>query len=103
MEATASLLVSTSLTLIEGLLPYINDASMVAKVLTALETYLPVVVQFAQDLVTPFKNIIAALTNNGAVTDDQLTSLKALDAQADAAFDAAVAAYQAANPATPAA
>lgn len=99
MEALLPL-ASSALSLLAQLAPLVSDASMAGKIITELESWLPVVAQFASSLYQPFKNVIAALTSNGVVTDDQIASLKALDAQADADFDAAAAAYQAANPAT---
>jgi len=70
-------------------LPLINSASAVAKVIQALTTLIPLIVKEAQDLVPEVKNIIAALKDNAAVTDDQWTQLEALDAQVDADFEAA--------------
>jgi len=42
-------------------------------------------------LAPEIKNIIAALSNSSTVTADQLAQLSALNAQVDAAFDAAAA------------
>lgn len=96
-----SLLASTALTVIEDLAPLASDAGKVGSIVTMLETWLPVIVTEASDLITPVKNIIAALSSNSAVTADQLAALQALDAQADAGFDAALAAYNAATPDNP--
>jgi len=98
MNSTILLVTSTALTLIQDFAPLVNDASTVGKIISALETYLPVVAQEASDLIQPIKNIIAALSANPATTADQLAALQALDQQADAAFDAAAAAYEAAHP-----
>lgn len=83
----------TILTLIEGLLPTLGVAStsVVAQILVALIQIVPIVAQEATDLIVPIKNIIAALQTSGAVTADQLLQLQDLDAQCDAAFDAAAA------------
>ena len=88
------------LTVLGDLAPLVTSSSEIGAIITGLETYLPLITAEASDLITPIKNIIAALQGNSAVTTDQLTALQALDAQADAAFDAALAAYNAANPAT---
>lgn len=100
MDSTIALITSTALTIFEDVAPLITDSSTIGKVISALETYLPIVATEATDLITPIKNIITALSSNAAVTADQIASLQALDAQADAAFDAALAAYNAANPPT---
>lgn len=100
MEATITLVTTTALALVQKFVPLLNDAAAIDAVISDLETYLPVVEQFATDLAQPFKNVIAALLNNSAVTDDQAASLKALDAKVDTAFDAAEAAYLAGNPST---
>lgn len=95
-----SLIASTALTVIEDLAPLVSTSSQIGNVIAMLETWVPVVAQEASDLSTPIKNIISALSSNSAVTAEQLAALQALDAQADAAFDAALAAYNAANPDT---
>jgi len=97
MESTAIALV---LSVLDDLVPLVSSSSAIGNIIGLLEQYLPIVAQTATNLITPIKNIIAALSSNSAVTADQLTALQALDAQADAAFDAALAAYNAANPTT---
>lgn len=79
------------LTLIEGLLPSlgVSGSSVVEKILAALIQVVPLIAQEATDLITPVKNIIAALSNSGAVTADQITTLQALDAQCDGNFESA--------------
>lgn len=82
----------TIITLIEGLLPAITsqaNVGMIDNILNALTSMLPFIIQEIQTLVTPVKNIIAALSANPATTAQQLSSLQALDAQVDAAFEAA--------------
>jgi len=100
MESTAIALV---LSVLDDLAPLVSSSSTIGNIIGLLEQYLPIVAQTATNLITPIKNIIAALSSNSAVTADQLAALQALDAQADAAFDAALAAYNAANPPDPAA
>jgi hypothetical protein len=92
--------ISTILALVEDILPLVTNSGMVAKVVSTLELLLPIIVQEYNDLVQPVKNIIAALSANPAATADQLAALQALDGQADAAFDAAAAAYIEAHPDT---
>lgn len=84
--------ISIFLTLIEGLLPELGTnaaTSAIDKILSALITIVPIIASNASNFLTPVKNIIAALSASGNVTPDQLAQLQALDAQVDAAFDAA--------------
>ena len=88
MIATA---VETLLALIEALLPEfgVASASVIAKIVSALVTIVPIIASNATNFLTPVKNIIAALQASGNVTTDQMASLATLDAQVDAAFEAA--------------
>ena len=91
------------LALVEQLLPLITSSGSSAtidSIINALIKILPFVAQEVEALVPPIKNIIAALSESGVATADQMAALSALDASADAAFDAAAAAWAAANPAT---
>jgi hypothetical protein len=84
--------IETLLTLIEGLLPELGVTSasnIISQILAALITIVPIIAQNATNFITPVKNIIAALQASGNVTPDQMTALQQLDAQVDAAFDAA--------------
>jgi len=85
--------IETLLTLIEGLLPQLGaigaTTGVVSQILTALITIVPIIAQNATNFITPVKNIIAALQASGNVTPAQIAALQALDAQCDAAFDAA--------------
>lgn len=85
--------IETLLTLIEGLLPELGavgaTTGVVSQILSALITIVPIIAQNATNFITPVKNIIAALQASGNVTADQMTALQQLDAQCDAAFDAA--------------
>jgi hypothetical protein len=83
------------LTGIATLLPLIPGGGAVSPILAILGQVVPVVVQEAQDLAPIVKNIIAALKNDPTATADELATLDALDAQVDAAFEAAAAAAQA--------
>lgn len=70
-------------------------SSSITSVITALVQIVPALVTTVEDVVPMVKNIIAALQSNTAVTADQLAQLQALDAQVDAAFEAAATAAQA--------
>jgi hypothetical protein len=89
---------SIILTLLQQLLPLITtsgNAAVIGNVITALTNILPLVVSEVETLIPPIKNIIAALSASPATTAEQLATLQALDAQADAAFEAAAAATDA--------
>ena len=94
------------LTLIQGLLPEINAGaaatSIASGVITSLESLVPVVIDQAPEFISEIQSIIANVKNSGVpLTQDQLTSLDALSAKCDAAFEAANAA--AGGPADPSA
>jgi hypothetical protein len=95
VEATLSIIMQ----LVEELLPDISNSSVVDAILKALIQLVPIVVEEAQAAIPAVKNIIAALSDNPATTAEQLATLKALDAQVDAAFDSTADAYLAAHPA----
>lgn len=98
MELTIATVIQAALAIIQTVAPLLQNNAQVTAVISTLETWLPVIEQGATDLVQPIKNVIAALQSNGNVTADQIAALQALDAKVDAAFDAALAAYNAANP-----
>lgn len=79
------------LSLISGLLPSIGVGSttVVAKIIEALVMVVPIIANNLPNLLASVKNIIAALQTSGAVTDEQMAQLAALDAQVDAAFETA--------------
>lgn len=92
--------ISAILALIEQLIPLITSAgnvSLIDSVISALTSMLPFIIQEVEALVTPVKNIIAALSASPATTATQLAQLQALDVQVDAAFDAAAASTDAGN------
>lgn len=98
MNSTA--LVTTLITAIEGELPAIMSAATAATItkwIGVLEEAIPLAIEVGEELVTPIKNIIAALKQGGAVTTDQLDQLDQIEAKLDAAFDAAAAAAAAAD------
>ena len=82
------------ISLLEQLLPLItsaSNASLIGTIINVLTGLIPSIVSEAEALYTPIKNIIAALSANPATTAAQLQTLQTLDAQADAAFEAAAA------------
>ncbi|BCH11919.1 hypothetical protein MesoLj131c_61770 [Mesorhizobium sp. 131-3-5] len=86
-----------------SLIPMITSSAKINEIIAQLINIIPVAVQEAQDVVPLIRNIIAALSNSSSVTPDQVAALKALDAQIDASYDAALAAYMAARTPQPAA
>jgi hypothetical protein len=89
-----SLIITSVLAMIQALLPAITstaNASIVGGIITALTNMLPFIIQEINAMVVPVKNIIAALSANPATEAAQLAQLQALDAQVDAAFEAAAA------------
>jgi hypothetical protein len=85
-----SALVTSTIALLTALLPAIgNDSALVAQVIVWLVNVLPALVKEATDILPEIKNIISILSQSSAITPDQITQLQALDAQCDAAFEAA--------------
>ena len=95
-----SILVTSVLAMIQALLPAITsgaNAAMIDGIITALTNMLPFIISEVESLVTPVKNIIAALSATPATTAAQLGQLQSLDASVDAAFDAAAGPTDAGN------
>ena len=85
--ATLATLVVNMLT---ALLPLMGSTSSgVEKVIEILIQVLPIAVSEAEALVTPIQNIITALQGNATITPAQMSALQELQAQTDAAFEAA--------------
>lgn len=63
----------------------------ITSIIAALEQIIPLVTKEVNDVLPMVKNIIAALKGNGQITADQQAQLDTLNAQVDAAFEAAVA------------
>jgi hypothetical protein len=86
-------LIPTLLSVITDILPIIGTvatgSTSIEKVVTLLEQVVPVAVTEFSTLLAPIQNIIAALSSNSTTTATQLAALQALDAQLDAAFEAA--------------
>lgn len=77
------------LTVIGQIVPALGSSSAISAIISALIQIVPTVVQEIEDVAPIIKNIIAALQSNAAITPAQLDQLAALDAQVDAAFEAA--------------
>ena len=77
------------LAVIAQIAPSLGASSTITTIINALIQIIPTVIKEVEDVVPIIKNIITALQNNGNITPDQLTQLTALDAQVDAAFEAA--------------
>lgn len=67
-------------------------ADLIAKIITALEVWVPIIIQEYNALKQPVLNVIAALRGNGEITTDQLDQLDKIEAQLDADFDTSSAA-----------
>lgn len=82
--------------LIEQFLPLLGTSaatsSLIGTIITALENILPLIVDFVPTVYTSVKNIITALKADPATTQAQWAKLDEIDAQLDAANDAAIAA-----------
>ena len=92
-----SAIITAVVALLGQILPLVQNSAQVASVIATLIQIIPVLVKEAQDLVQPIKNIIAALQTNAATTEEQMATLKAIDAQVDADFEAAATAALAAD------
>lgn len=88
--------VTAVIALIEQFLPLIGTSaatsSLIGTVITALENIIPLIVDFAPTVYNSIKNIIVALKADPATTQAQWAKLDEIDAQLDAANDAAIAA-----------
>lgn len=86
--------VLTVLGLLQGLLSQIGtNTGAVNQILTALIQIVPIVVNLSLPIVNSVKAVISALQTSANLTDDQITTLLALSADLDAAWQNAVTAY----------
>lgn len=85
------------LTLLNAILPTLTVASSgtIQNIISALITLIPLAAKEYQDVLPMIRNIVAALKGNSEVTPEQLDQLDEMEAQLDAAFDAAAQAAQA--------
>lgn len=87
--ATIIALVNAALGLAEQVIPLVSkgDSSAIGSVISKVEAIIPAATTLASSSYTAIKNIISNLSDHPATTADQLVTLKALDAQVDAAWD----------------
>ena len=92
----------TLLTLIEAMLASVSNPAteIIDRIITALVSIIPTISSAIPAAAVAVKNIIAALSTSGNVSPTQMAALTQLDAQVDAAFEAAATAAGA-PPATP--
>lgn len=90
-----SALLTAIFAMVNGILPLIGTGTTatatIESIISVLTGAIPFIVTEVSDVVPAFKNVIAALSDNPATDATQLATLQALDAQVDAAFDAAAA------------
>jgi len=98
-----SAIITAAIALLTEISPLLAAGSTIAKIISLLETIVPVLVQTASELVPTVKNLIAMMKSKDGITPDQLDTLDKLEAQIDAdwqkASDAADAEDGAAKPA----
>jgi len=82
---------STALTLLTTVAPFVKGAGTVGAVIDGLATILPIVVSTAQNLAPVIKDTISILRGADDITDEQLAALDAFEAVIDADFDDAAA------------
>jgi hypothetical protein len=81
--------VAQILTFLSQIIGDLSTTSSIGAAITLLEQIVAAAVNEVETITPEIKAIIAQLQSNGAITADQMTQLAALDAQVDAAFEAA--------------
>lgn len=66
-----------------------SNSTAIGKIIAWLEQLVPLIITEVETVLPMVKNIIGALKNSDAITDDQLEALDKLEADTDAAFEAA--------------
>lgn len=79
------------LSVIAQIAPTLGAGSTITTIISTLVNLIPTLVKEVQDVAPLVQNIIDALRNNSAITPEQLAALDALEAKADAEFEAAAA------------
>lgn len=82
-------LIITAVEFIASVVEGIDSSTQVAKVITLLESWLPTIINEVSSLVPIVQGIISTLKGSAQLTSDQVAAVDALNAQCDAAFDAA--------------
>jgi hypothetical protein len=83
-----------------NLIPTLTDNKTINSIINMLIQIVPIVIKEAQEVMGPIKNIIEALSEKDAITDEQMAVLKALNEQVDQAYADAWDAYLASHPDT---
>lgn len=89
-----TLAIQALLGMLEELIPLLTssaNATLIDSIISTLSGFLPFIVQEIGALYQPVKNILAALSATPATNASQAATLQDLDAQVDAAFNAAAA------------
>ena len=85
-----AVLAQAVVSLLTALLPTLTSWGQIPdEIIAALIQIIPIAVQEAEELVAPIQNIITALKSSSGVTATQMAQLETLQAQTDAAFEAA--------------
>lgn len=88
-------LIAAFLAIVEEVLPLLgvgtNNTALITTIINALKKLLPLIGSEAAVLYKTIKGIIQALTADPSTTAEQLATLREIDAQYDAAFEAAAA------------
>lgn len=94
MDTTLLAVITTVLSLIQTVVPLVakgGTADQITKIIDLLEKLLPALGEQVSALYRVIKDIITALSATPGTPEEQLARLRALDAQVDAAFEAAAA------------
>lgn len=86
-----SAIISTGLKLLSAAAPFLVGAGPVGAAISFLVAIAPPAVELAKAEIPVIKSIIATLRGNKSITQAQMDDLDKLDAQCDAALDAAIA------------
>lgn len=84
------LILTAGISLLSQLVPGLTGATAVGSAIKFLATIIPPAVELVKTEIPVIKGIIATLRGNKSVTAEQMAELDALDAQCDAALDAAI-------------
>lgn len=68
--------------------PSLTNNKAIQNIIKILIQLIPVLVQEYQAVIPMVRNVVSALSTNGAITPAQITELEALNAKIDAEFDA---------------
>lgn len=84
-------IIQLALTLLEQIVPQLAgaNASLIEKIVEGLIALIPLLIKEYTDAIPFIRNVIALIKGNGNVTPEQLQTLDDLEAQIDAAFEAA--------------